>query len=174
MCPEPVFTFDFHKNTSTGVIDFGFIDSKKYTGDIAYAPVTSNTGFWDITISGIAVGKTFYAGSFDVIVDTGATGGITFPRWANDLYFAQIKAAVWNSTWNRYAFPCSSVLPPFVFGIGKDTKVTIPTSRIGILGWISEEPYMCISEMSSTEGQVGWHKVMIEALFVVFDYGNNR
>jgi hypothetical protein len=40
------FTTSFYAN-GAGVVDFGSIDEKKYTGDLTYTPVTETFSGWD-------------------------------------------------------------------------------------------------------------------------------
>ncbi|KAL5316995.1 hypothetical protein ACEPPN_016047 [Leptodophora sp. 'Broadleaf-Isolate-01'] len=43
---NPLFAVDYHRSTSKGTFDFGFIDEKKkkYSGSIAYTPIMANNG----------------------------------------------------------------------------------------------------------------------------------
>jgi aspergillopepsin I len=46
------------KHNAPGTYDFGYIDSSKYTGTLAYAPVDSSQGFWSFTADSYSIGST--------------------------------------------------------------------------------------------------------------------
>ena len=50
----------------------GGTDTSKFTGDLAFTPVTQ-VGFWEINSDGVSVGGTIVVGPQDSIVDTGTT-----------------------------------------------------------------------------------------------------
>jgi aspergillopepsin I len=52
---SPLFTANL-KHNAPGTYDFGFIDSSKYKGEIAYTPVNDTAGFWGFTAQGYCVG----------------------------------------------------------------------------------------------------------------------
>jgi len=64
----PVFSVDLSAN-STGTYTFGAIDSSKYTGSLTSIPLSSNSGFWQVSSNSFSVsGKT--------IVNQGASPAI--------------------------------------------------------------------------------------------------
>jgi hypothetical protein len=75
---EPLWTVDFQASTGTGQFEFGTIDSSKYTGNIAYGAISSNTGLWTVEIQGIGAGyddRAYKPLKFQVVFDTGTGGG---------------------------------------------------------------------------------------------------
>lgn len=51
---KPLYAVTLKRN-APGTFDFGFIDEKKYRGNITYSPVNSTEGFWAITTDGFKV-----------------------------------------------------------------------------------------------------------------------
>ncbi|KAF8861618.1 hypothetical protein BDZ45DRAFT_249651 [Acephala macrosclerotiorum] len=76
---QPVFTIDYRRNNFKGIIDFGYINSKKYNSSIAFAAVNQAT-LWAISNDNVGIGSGAYRHSpFDVIFDTGGDS-LVFPR----------------------------------------------------------------------------------------------
>jgi hypothetical protein len=103
-------------------MDFGFINSSKYIGNISYSPVTiipdSGGGFWAFNWTGFAIGsQTFNYTNIQVMTDTGGTI-VNMPRPIAIKYFAQVNGVVAASD-GTWSFPCTSQLPSFTFGVGK-------------------------------------------------------
>lgn len=46
------------KHNAPGTYDFGYIDSSKYTGTLAYAPIDNSQGFWSFTADSYTIGGT--------------------------------------------------------------------------------------------------------------------
>lgn len=46
------------KHNAPGTFDFGYIDSSKYTGSLAYTPVDNSQGFWSFTADSYSIGGT--------------------------------------------------------------------------------------------------------------------
>ncbi|KAG4435629.1 hypothetical protein IFR05_008876 [Cadophora sp. M221] len=174
----PLFAVDYHRSTSKGTFDFGFIDENKYTGSIGYTSVLANNGGqWVVSISGFAVGTTFIKRSFNTLVDTGGVATLQFPRWAIDRYFAQVPNSTWNEARNSYQFPCDNVkypLPDIVFGVGDSVKLTIPGKNLEHVLFNSALNQCGTYITAGSDDQVLWAKKVIENLYVVFDYGNRR
>lgn len=169
---------DFHQSRGNGTFDFGFIDTNKYHGSIAYSSVVAdNGGEWVFPISGFAVGSTFIKNSFNVLLDTGNPDGLSFPRWAVDRYFAQIPNTTWQETSSTYSFPCGQKMnfPDIVFGVGDSFKAVIPGGVMGLY-WFDQKKNLCVGAMRSVKNgeKAGWGKLIIQNLYVVFDYGNKR
>lgn len=87
MCTKPALT-----KSTAGTYDFGFIDTTKYTGSIAYTDVNSSPGYWTFTTSGYGVGSTFTPTHITGIADTGTT--LTYlPTAVVTAYYGQVKGA---------------------------------------------------------------------------------
>lgn len=78
----PVFTADLNHNAA-GSYDFGIIDSSKYTGDITYTSVISNTnGFWSFSST---VGGTKFTGIAGRHPSSSSSSS-SLPSWLAVLY----------------------------------------------------------------------------------------
>ncbi|CAG2119237.1 unnamed protein product, partial [Medioppia subpectinata] len=79
---KPVFSVYLNRNTTTGgqttggELLFGGIDSARYTGNIAYVPVTQQ-GYWQFTMASVQVGNdqgsTFCQNGCQAVADTGTS-----------------------------------------------------------------------------------------------------
>ncbi|KUJ06757.1 acid protease [Mollisia scopiformis] len=170
---QPVFCIDFRRNIFRGVIDFGYIDSKKYNGSIAYTPVTQPT-LWSINIDGVGIGGGPYQHNpFEVFFDTGGDG-LVFPRWAIDNYFAQVPNSTWDAALNTYSFDCTlfvqGKLPNITFGIGDSYRGVVPADHIHV-GLLHD--YVCVTSLRVGD-RPSWGTSIIATQFVVFDYGGKR
>ena len=170
-----VFTVNYNNATSNGTIDFGYIDSSKYTGDIGYAPITPPSSTeWAIQVTGLqlANGTLASKSGWPVIVDTGtATGAI--PQDVAADYFSQVDGSTYSSGRETYTFPCSADLVDFTFALGS-FKGTIPASHLA-KGSI-DGGKTCISKIKVNEsgGNSIWGQAFIEEFFVVFDWDGAR
>lgn len=52
---KPVFAASM-KHNAPGSFDFGYLDKKKYEGEIAYTPVDGSENHWTVTFSGFSTG----------------------------------------------------------------------------------------------------------------------
>ncbi|KAI1164923.1 secreted aspartic proteinase precursor [Nemania serpens] len=164
---SPLFAVDFKVGGVPGTYDFGYIDSSKYTGSIAYTTVSTRQGFWEFTSTGYAVGSgAFKTSSIDGIADTGTTL-LYLPSTIVSAYWAQVSGAKNNNAAGGYVFPCSATLPNFTFGIGS-ARIVIPGS------YINYAPYSgttCFGGIQSSSG-IGiniFGDVALKAAYVVFD-----
>lgn len=168
---SPLFTADLKKGTP-GTYDFGFIDSSKYTGSIAYTSVNTANGFWEFKGSGYAVGSgAFKKLSIDAIADTGTTL-LLVPDSVVSAYYAKVSGARYDSNQGGYIFPCSANLPSFTFGVGSYRGV-IPGSYIN---YAPATGSLCFGGIQSNDG-IGFSiygDILLKAQFVVFDAGNTR
>ncbi|KAF2971994.1 hypothetical protein GQX73_g1619 [Xylaria multiplex] len=164
---SPVFAVDFKAGGVPGSYDFGYIDSSKYTGSIAYTTVSTRQGFWEFTSTGYAVGTgSFTSTSIDGIADTGTTL-LYLPSSIVSAYWAKVSGAKSNSAAGGYVFPCSATLPNFTFGVGS-ARIVIPGA------YINYAPYTgttCFGGIQSSSG-IGiniFGDVALKAAYVVFD-----
>lgn len=157
--------------TAAGTYDFGFIDEKKYTGEIAYTAVDADQGFWNFTSSGYGVGAgDFTESQINGIADTG-TSLLFLPTEAVTDYYSQVKDAKNDLDYGGYVFPCAGELPPFVFGI-EDARFTIPPAYMNY-GEVTEGSGVCFGGLQDG-GAMGhdvnvWGAVALKAVYVVFN-----
>lgn len=126
---KALFTVDLKHNTA-GSYDFGYIDSSKYTGSIAYTNVDTSNGFWQFTAGGYSVGSsTTTSGSVGTaIADTG-TSLLYLPSAVTSAYYAKVSGATYSSSQGGYIFSCKATLPNFNVKIGSQV-FTVPGSLI--------------------------------------------
>ena len=111
-------------------MDFGFIDSTKYTGSIAYTsvqqvPNAPATGYWSFFWTGFAIGSHAYNTTvFPVLTDTGGNL-VLLPDSVIRKYYADVKGSYQQSD-GSWCFPCKSTLPTFTFGVG-NRKIVVPS-----------------------------------------------
>lgn len=113
-----------------GTIDFGFIDSTKYSGSIVYTPVVAlnnapNSGEWSFVSTGYAIGtKAFNTTSIPVLTDTGGNI-VLLPESMTLNYYRRVSGSYQQSD-GSWAFPCASALPTFTFGVGS-SRIVVPS-----------------------------------------------
>lgn len=174
--PAPVFTVALVQN-GVGTIDFGLIDSSKYTGRIAYTPVVAvptapDTGYWAFTWTGFAIGsRPFNATVYNVLTDTGANL-VLLPNSITMNFYSHVEGAYKQSD-GSWCFPCSATLPSFTFGVGGSLAVVAAKHLIfsGLADGIN-----CYGAIQATgESSYAYFGTpFLNALFVVHDYGGHR
>jgi hypothetical protein len=170
-----VFTVALTQN-APGTIDFGYIDTSKYTGSIAYSPVTiipgTTGGFWAFNWTGYAVGNSrFNATNIQVMTDTG--GNISsLPKSITYKYYAQVAGSYLQAD-GAWAFPCKSTLPNFIFGVG-NSRIMVAGKHM-IFNPLADgvNCYGAI-QASKEDGYVYMTIPFMESIFVVHDYGGMR
>jgi Eukaryotic aspartyl protease len=155
-------------------VDFGFINSSRYIGDISYSPVTiipgSGGGFWAFNWTGFAIGsQKFNYTNIQVMTDTGGTI-VNMPRSIVINYFGLVHGAVAASD-GTWSFPCTSQLPSFTFGVGKSGRMLVPGKHMNF-GPLADGVH-CLGAIQEVDegGYVYMTLPFLQALFVVHDYG---
>jgi Eukaryotic aspartyl protease len=162
---QPVFTSAL-KRHAAGAFDFGFIDRKKYSGDIAWVPVKGAKGFWDFSINGYAVdkGPTINTEA-SAIIDTGSSLWYAAPDMVN---------AYWNKSGGTYSqvqggftFPCSSKLLDIAVVIG-GKKFTIAGQN---MNYQTLSPATCFGGLQRNTGMPFsiYGDVFLKSLYVIFE-----
>lgn len=168
--PKSLFTADL-KHGKPGSYDFGFINTTKYTGSIAYTSVTSDT-YWEFKAGGYAVGSGSTSGSIGTaIADTGTTL-FYLPTSVVSAYYKKVSGAQNSNTYGGWIFPCSATLPNFVVSIGGATH-TVPGSY---MNYAPNGDGTCFGGIQPNTG-IGFSifgDIFLKSQFVVFDVGNNR
>jgi len=157
-------------------MDFGFIDSSKYAGSIAYTPVATlaswpASGYWLFNWSGFAIGNhAFNSTSIQVLTDTGCNL-INLPESITTSYYARVQGSYISD--GGWTFPCTATLPTFTFGVGS-SRFTVGAKHMIFTGL--DDGINCIGAVQATGEDnfaifgVPW----INALFLVHDYGKKR
>jgi len=167
--PQKLFAASL-KYHATGSYDFGFLDSSKYTGQIAYTPVDNSQGFWMFTPSGYAVGngQIVTGGKLQGIADTGTTLLMADPSIVT-AYYKQVQGAKNDPTQGGYTFPCSTQLPNFTLQIG-DYKAVVPGKYMNYAP-VSQGSQSCFGGIQSDTsiGFAIYGDVFLKSQYVVFD-----
>lgn len=168
--PAQLFTATL-KHGKPGAYDFGYINTTRYTGSIAYTPVDNSQGFWSISPTGYYIGSSYTSGTFNAIADTG-TSLMLLDDSIVDAYWNQVDSAQYSDNDGGYIFDCGDTLPNFSIVIN-GAKRTVPGSYIN---YAPNGDGTCYGGLQSDSG-VGFGilgDVFLKAQFVVFDMGNMR
>ncbi|KAJ5719275.1 hypothetical protein N7493_007730 [Penicillium malachiteum] len=160
------------KHNAPGTYDFGFVDSSKYTGSLAYADVDSSQGFWEFTADSYKVG-TQSGGSIKGIADTGTTL-LLLDDEVVSAYYKQVSGAKESSSAGGYTFDCSATLPDFTVTISGYDAV-VPGSLINYAP-ASEGSSTCLGGIQSNSG-IGFSifgDIFLKSQYVVFDSNGPR
>jgi aspergillopepsin I len=157
---------------------FGIIDSSKFSGDIYYTALDSTAEFWQFPFTkfNVAANSVWYISSWSAIADTGTTL-ILMPEDINKYYYKEVKGAVFNETYQVWAYPCDTQLPDFNVGFDSGFSVTIPGKYMN---------YTLLDPTSPSSGCMGGLQpnigedfsilgdIFLKSVFAVFDVGNKR
>jgi hypothetical protein len=151
---------------SNGAYDFGFIDTTKYTGSVAYAAVSSSGGFWEFPSTSYKVGSTTHSISgITGIADTGTTL-ILMTDAAVNAYYAQVSGA--KNTADGYTFPCSATLPSLSVRIGPTSYATIPGSLLNFQVYSGSTCYGSLQSVGGGSQHI-YGDVFFNAYYGIFD-----
>lgn len=167
---QPLFAVAL-KHNAPGVYDFGFTDSSKHTGSIAYTSVDSSQGFWSFNVDSYKAG-THSGSGFSGIADTGTTL-LLLPSSVVSAYYSQVSGAKNSATAGGYIFSCSAKLPDFSVKIGSYTA-TVPGSLINY--GPSGVGSTCLGGIQSNTG-IGFSifgDIFLKSQYVVFDSAGPR
>ena len=166
---QPIFTVDLSE--SSGIYEFGSIDSTKYTGDIHYAPVDSSQGYWQIQSEAYTLGGKQIACTIcsPTVADTG-TSLLLLDEDIVAAYYKQVQGAQFSYSKGGYVFPCSASLPELGIAIG-DYMATITDT---VYGRVSEDLCFGGIQRNTGDGMNILGDVFLKQVFAVFDGGNLR
>ncbi|MCJ1444553.1 MAG: Type I transmembrane sorting receptor [Stictis urceolatum] len=154
---------------AAGTYDFGFLDTSKYSGSIAYTNVDSSQGFWMFTPTSYSIGTgAAKTGSLAGIADTGTTL-LLAPAAVVTAYYAQVSGAQNSNTYGGYVFPCSATLPTFSLTIA-GYKATVPGKYINYAP-VTDGSSTCYGGIQSDAG-IGfaiYGDIFLKSQYVVFD-----
>ncbi|KAF7378460.1 Peptidase A1 domain-containing protein [Mycena sanguinolenta] len=113
--PSPIFAvyLPWGSGAAQSSIDFGYIDSSKYTGTLSTVPLMSGTAKWQFTSTSFYVNGVHYSvtttTSGKALIDTGTTLLLVYPEIAAAFY-AAVPGAYQDS--GEWVFPCSTTTFP--------------------------------------------------------------
>jgi aspergillopepsin I len=163
---EPLWTAALRRRAS-GSFDFGYIDRRKYTGNITWTTLKGGRGFWDLNPNGFVINNgPILPMRTPAIVDTGSSLWYA-PREIVDAYYNSSKVASWNTLQSGWVFPCATRMP--------DIQVVIENKKFTVAG-----ANMNYQQISSTQCFGGLQRadkmpfsifgdVFLKGLFVVFE-----
>jgi aspergillopepsin I len=105
-----LFTVNIYQDQN-GTFDFGYIDTTKYTGEIAFVSMDTTQTNWNFKMNGFAIGNGSMQ-TVDVFVGVVDTGGpnIGLPSYVVNPYFDSFGGS--PSPGNSHDYPCSAYPPP--------------------------------------------------------------
>nr|XP_056701676.1 gastricsin-like [Euleptes europaea] len=176
---QPVFSFYLSNQPSSqygGEVVFGGVDSRLYSGQIYWAPVTQEL-YWQIGIQEFSIGGQgtgWCSQGCQAIVDTG-TSLLTVPQQFMGSFLNAVGAQ--QNQYGEYAVDCSSVqnLPTISFTINGISFPLPPTAYI-----LNNNGYCTVgiepTYLPSQNGQPLWilGDVFLRQYYSVYDMGNNR
>ncbi|CAI5777607.1 gastricsingastricsin-like [Podarcis lilfordi] len=176
---QPIFSFYLSSQPSSqygGEVVFGGVDTRLYSGEIYWAPVTQEL-YWQIGIQEFSIGGRatgWCSQGCQAIVDTG-TSLLTVPQ-QYIASFAQAVGAQQNQ-YGEYAVACSNVqnLPTISFNINGVSFPLPPSAYI-----LNNNGYCTVgiepTYLPSQNGQPLWilGDVFLRKYYSVYDMGNNR
>ncbi|TCD64939.1 hypothetical protein EIP91_003397 [Steccherinum ochraceum] len=170
---SPVFAFKLA--TSGSELFLGGVDTKLYTGDFTYAPVTTR-GYWQVNMDSVTVNTKSVLGRISAVIDTGTTLIVGDTSSIKTFYTAIPGSKDVSRTFGAgyYTIPCSS-FPTVKLTFG-GTPFSIAPSILN-LGQVSRGSKDCVSGIvSSGTSQNFWivGDVFLRNVYSSYDLGNNR
>lgn len=168
---SPLFAVQL-KHNAPGVYDFGFTDSSKYTGSIAYTDVDSSQGFWSFTADSYKVGSQS-GSSIKGIADTGTTL-LLLDDSVVSAYYKQVSGAQQDQSAGGYVFDCSTKLPDFSVTVSGYEAVV--SGDLINYGPASQGSSQCLGGIQSNSG-IGFSifgDIFLKSQYVVFDSNGPR
>eukprot|EP00923_Selenidium_pygospionis_P053219 GHVN01092208.1.p1 GENE.GHVN01092208.1~~GHVN01092208.1.p1 ORF type:complete len:480 (+),score=79.49 GHVN01092208.1:59-1498(+) len=176
---EPIFSFYLgQKNGQEGELGFGVIDETKFTGDLTWAQLTSES-FWVVDMPKIDVGGKMIAKNHKAIIDSG-TSLIAGPVDDVRRLAKELGAHHLPMNKNQFTISCDKVetSPPLAFTIGGRRFQVEPSDYIMKLGGNKMLPCLLgIMGMDVAKGDTPeWilGDVFMRKYYTVFDYGKQR
>lgn len=168
--PEPVFAF-YLGNNAPGELLIGGVDSKHYTGDFTYVPLSSET-YWEVELDGLKIEGSSMSSTKKAIVDSG-TSLLAGPTAEVKAIAAKIGAK--SVLGKEYTVDCSANIPDFTFALaGKDFALSKPdlilqasgsTCILGMMGIDVPAPHGPLWILGD---------VFMRKFYVEFDWGQKR
>lgn len=168
---KPLFC-SYLRHAAAGSYDFGFIDSKKYNGTVGYAPVITNSGYWEFIAGNVTIGTNAPGAALgDSIADTGTTL-VLVPYAVANAYYSKITGAKYSYAQGGFVFPCTAKLQTWSVKIAGANR-TIPASYIN---YAPVGGGLCYGGIQDNQGLsfsiLG--DVFLKSQYVVFDAGNTQ
>ncbi|KAI1921795.1 hypothetical protein LOZ12_002140 [Ophidiomyces ophidiicola] len=161
------------KHGAPGTYDFGFIDRKKYAGELAYLPVDNTEGYWNVTVAGYQIGRNGNKMNitFSALADTGTTLAL-LPEPIVNAYYSQVTGAehVYKRVWY---FPCNVTVPDFGLVINDNYTAFIPGEFVKY-ATPSVVKESCYGGIQASRNGAILGGMFLKSQYAVFDYGQVR
>jgi len=161
-----------------GELTLGGVDSKYYTGDFTYTPVTI-PGYWQFGVQSLTVGGTSVATNLKAIADTG-TSLLTGPKTAVASLVKMIPGLTPVPLTGEYTADCSKIeqMPTLTFTIeGKTFELTGQDYIFKVSSGGETECLLGLEglDVPAPRGPL-WilGDVFLRKYYTVFDYANSR
>jgi aspergillopepsin I len=167
---QPLFAVAL-KRKAPGAYDFGFLDRKKYTGEILWVPLRSGRGFWDFTATGFQVGSgPMKTGNINAVADTGSSLWY-MPKAFVDQYWQQVPGAQFGGLQSAWMFPCNAKLPDISVQVA-NKKITVPGIN---MNYQQAGASNCFGGLQADKGMPFsiFGDVFLKSLYVVFEHQLN-
>jgi len=116
---ESVFGF-YLANSAPGELVFGGVDSKHYTGDFTYVPLSSKT-YWEVELQGVKLGESSMSTTKKAIIDSG-TSLLAGPT--SEISAIAEKMGAKSIMGKEWSVDCNATLPDISFTLdGNDFKL---------------------------------------------------
>jgi hypothetical protein len=168
--PLPQFGF-YLGNNQPGELVFGGVDSKHYTGDFHYVPLSSKT-YWEVELQGVTLGSDSMSSCKKAIIDSG-TSLLAGPK--DDIDAIAKKLGAKSLMGKEWTVDCSASIPDLSFTLGgktfalSKTDLTLQASGstcvLGLMG----------IDIPAPNGPL-WilGDVLMRKYYVEFDWGQSR
>lgn len=171
---EPVFTADLRPG-ETGAYEFGAIDESKFSGNLTFVPVNSDSGFWQFTSNSFTVGngepQRTSTRNAQAIADTGTTLIIADQNTV-DGYYSQIQGARFSNQVGGVIFPCDTDLPDLTLDIENGAYQAVVNGEF--INFAEVGGNMCFGGIQGGGDDLQiYGDIFFKAQFVVFNSGDN-
>jgi len=114
----PVFTCKLGRGDEAGFYSFGYIDPTVTSEALAYTPVDSSNGFWQVSSTSYSLnGKIVQRPGNTCILDTGTTLALVDDTVLSHIYGA-IPGATFDKHQGGWKYPTHATLPKLSFAVG--------------------------------------------------------
>ncbi|KAJ7713994.1 aspartate protease [Mycena metata] len=172
--PAPIFAVYLPWGTGAAAssIDFGYIDSSKYTGTLSTVPLTSGTFHWAIKsttyyVNGVKHNVTSTT-TGNAIIDTGTTLLRVYPEIASTFYAGVTGAYQDGTVW---VFPCSTTaFPTLTVDVGGVQAPVSHELNFGFYETLPNGTEICGGGIQiATASPMVFGEVFLASNYVVFD-----
>ena len=159
-------------NTNDGEVNFGSIDTTKFSGDLNYLSTIDDNYFWEIPVDGFSVnGNTSSLGSRSAIIDSG-TSFIFLPPADAAALFQQIPGSKSSSS-STYSIPCSTDVP-FSIVFNKVAYKISPKDYVGSSQGNGQCASNIFSQVAVDDQTWLLGDAFMKNVYTVFDMDQNR